>query len=49
MNCHECAQAQRERLAVAVCTNCGVGMCLEHLDEERRRSGPGGTSIWLRA
>ena len=45
MNCYECARDQRERPAVVICTNCGVGMCLEHLDEERSRIGPGGTTI----
>lgn len=45
MNCHQCARDHGERAAVAICTNCGVGMCLQHLDEERARIGPGGTMI----
>jgi len=45
MNCEQCARARHEQPAVAICVNCGVGMCLEHLDEERARLGPGGTSF----
>ena len=45
MNCHECARDGSERPAVAICLNCGVAMCMQHLDEERARSGPGGTQI----
>jgi hypothetical protein len=45
MNCHECARNHNERQAVAICPNCGVGMCIQHLDQERARTGPGGTQI----
>ena len=45
MNCHECARDRTEQPAVAICLNCGVGMCMQHLDKERARSGPGGTQI----
>jgi len=45
MNCHECARDHTERPAVAICLNCGVGMCMQHLDKERARSSPGGTQI----
>ncbi len=30
MNCYECAVQGEAVAAVAVCKNCGVGMCLEH-------------------
>ena len=43
MNCHECARDGSEQPAGAICLNCGVGMCMQHLDEERARNGPGGT------
>lgn len=45
MNCYECARDSSEQPAVAICLSCGVGMCMQHLDEERARSGPGGTQI----
>jgi hypothetical protein len=31
MLCHECAMAGEERLAVALCKFCYVGLCKEHL------------------
>ena len=46
MNCYECAKDDhREQPAVAICLTCGVGMCIPHLDQERARTGPGGTQI----
>jgi hypothetical protein len=45
MNCYECARDGSEQPAVAICLSCGVGMCMQHLDDERARSGPGGTQI----
>jgi hypothetical protein len=45
MNCYECAKDHREQPAVAICLTCGVAMCIQHLDQERVRIGPGGTQI----
>jgi hypothetical protein len=30
MRCYECATKSRETEAVAVCTECGRGLCMEH-------------------
>ncbi len=35
MNCFECAKTNDEVPAVALCPHCGVGLCLDHLLEER--------------
>ena len=31
MNCYECAKADHEVTAVATCTHCSCGLCIEHL------------------
>jgi hypothetical protein len=33
MNCYQCAASAHERTAVAICPNCGAGLCLDHLRE----------------
>jgi hypothetical protein len=33
MNCFECAKANDTVPAVATCSHCGVGLCLDHLIE----------------
>jgi hypothetical protein len=33
MNCYQCAASGDERAAVAVCLNCGAGLCVDHLAE----------------
>ncbi len=35
MQCYEHAKVNQPREAVAVCANCGAGLCMEHLGEER--------------
>jgi hypothetical protein len=50
MNCYECAKDSQQQPAVVTCSNCGAGMCMNHLEEERTRVGPdrigpGGTQI----
>ncbi|GGO43474.1 hypothetical protein GCM10012287_06730 [Streptomyces daqingensis] len=30
MNCYDCLSRQRTTVAVAVCTRCGAGLCLDH-------------------
>ena len=30
MNCYDCANGSTYRNAVAVCTDCGAGVCIEH-------------------
>ncbi len=45
MNCYECAKKEQQATAVAICPNCGAGLCLAHLREEQDRPGPGGTRI----
>jgi hypothetical protein len=43
MNCYVCDQlGKRDEVAVAICTNCSVGLCREHHEEELRNVGPGG-------
>jgi hypothetical protein len=34
MKCFEHAKAGEAKDAVAVCSNCGVGVCMDHLIEE---------------
>jgi hypothetical protein len=34
MNCYICDDAGRAMTAVAICNNCGVALCREHLDED---------------
>ena len=36
MNCHECAQVEVDRPAVAICRYCSVGLCKQHLVEMHR-------------
>ena len=38
MSCFVCSMS-----AVAVCTNCGVALCREHLAERQKYRGVGGT------
>ncbi len=45
MNCYECTKDGTQVAAVAICLNCGAGMCMRHLAEERATAGPGGTRI----
>lgn len=33
MNCYDCAKQKVERVAVALCHNCSVGICGEHVIE----------------
>ncbi|HEY7455366.1 MAG TPA: DUF2180 family protein [Thermoleophilaceae bacterium] len=43
MNCYVCDRLDStQSVAIAICPNCKVGLCTEHLDEERRSVGPGG-------
>ena len=43
MNCYVCDRSgSADSVAVAICPNCSVGLCREHLDEERSSVGPGG-------
>ena len=35
MNCYECAIAGTTVPAVATCTHCGIGICLEHFQAEQ--------------
>jgi hypothetical protein len=42
MNCYVCATASRAEPAVAICPNCGAGLCLEHVREAAAWPGPGG-------
>ncbi|MFF3940506.1 DUF2180 family protein [Streptomyces phaeofaciens] len=34
MNCYECAQQGRERVAIAVCRVCGAAVCADHVRTE---------------
>lgn len=45
MNCYVCDCAGRVTAAVALCRNCHVALCREHLDEALLELGPGGTNI----
>ena len=35
MNCYDCAVTADHRAAVAVCADCGAGVCLEHAVSNR--------------
>lgn len=35
MNCFECAKANDQVAAVAICRHCGAGLCVDHLIEAR--------------
>jgi hypothetical protein len=37
MKCYEHAKSGETKDAVAVCANCGVGLCMDHLIEEVSR------------
>ncbi|MGH2614760.1 MAG: DUF2180 family protein [Thermomicrobiales bacterium] len=41
MNCYVCATSREERAAVAVCPQCSVGLCLEHLRQAQQPSAGG--------
>jgi hypothetical protein len=41
MNCYICATSREERPAVAVCPQCFIGVCLEHLRQGQQHP-PGG-------
>jgi hypothetical protein len=45
VNCYVCDRAGRATVAVALCKNCEVALCREHLDEELLSVGPGGASF----
>ena len=32
MNCYDCATIGHHNPAVAICIDCGAGMCLDHAD-----------------
>ena len=36
MNCLICAQRGSQETAVAVCSNCGVALCMEHFAERQQ-------------
>jgi len=44
MDCYECALRGRSSRAVALCQNCGVAVCMEHL-AELQASKPSGTGV----
>lgn len=44
MNCYVCDGSGRVTAAVAICRNCQVALCREHLDEDLLTPAPGGTS-----
>lgn len=41
MLCYCCATQGADRPAVALCRDCGAGLCLEHLSETARRFAAG--------
>jgi hypothetical protein len=45
MICYECAKQERNTPAVAICLNCGAGLCLQHAREAAATPGPAGTAI----
>ncbi len=44
MNCYVCATSREERAAVAVCPQCFVGLCFEHL-RQAQHPNAGGTRL----
>ena len=47
MNCFECAKTNDAVIAVGVCSQCGVGLCLDHMIEAGQYR-VGGTNLHLR-
>jgi len=45
VNCYVCDGTGQATPAVATCTNCQVGLCREHLDQDLLATGPGGTRL----
>ena len=41
MNCYECSKSGVDKPAVAICTSCSAGLCLEHLRETAAYLGTG--------
>lgn len=45
MNCFDCSIDRRTTPALGACTNCGAGVCAEHVEldahEQAHTSGPG--------
>ncbi len=35
MKCYQCAKENKDRDAVAVCKECGMGICMEHAVERK--------------
>lgn len=35
MNCYQCATRAKAVPAIATCTHCGIGICLEHFQAEQ--------------
>jgi hypothetical protein len=44
MNCYECERDGNPMSAVAICKNCGVGLCMYHL-AMTQANRPGGTEL----
>jgi hypothetical protein len=42
MNCYMCDGADRATEAVAICRNCGIALCREHIDEALTAERPTG-------
>jgi hypothetical protein len=45
MKCFVCARAGDDDSAVALCPHCNAGLCLVHVGEAARDSGPGGLRL----
>jgi hypothetical protein len=45
VNCYVCDDDGKTTSAVAICANCHIGLCREHLDEDLLSIGPGGTRL----
>lgn len=41
MNCYLCAKQSTQQSAVAACTSCGAGMCMDHFAERQGHQAGG--------
>lgn len=49
MKCYECAKKNMDMEAVAVCSECGMGLCMEHAQRYEMHDLPHGTQWVTRA
>jgi hypothetical protein len=48
MKCFVCARSGSEADALAICPQCGAGLCMGHVADAAQDAGPGGTRLICR-